>query len=61
VQGDEEHRVVVSEDRIGAVAVVDVPVDDRDTSTSASRRCAARAATATLLNTQKPIARSARA
>ena len=29
VQGDEEDRVVVAHDRLGAVAVVNVPVDDR--------------------------------
>ena len=31
MQGDEEHRGVVAEDRLGAVPVVDVEVDDRDT------------------------------
>ena len=30
MQGDEEHRRVLVEDGLGAVAVVDVPVDDRD-------------------------------
>ena len=30
VQGDEEHAVIVPEDRLRAVAVVDVPIDDRD-------------------------------
>ena len=54
---DEEHRRVLPEHRLRAVAVVDVPVDDRD---PLRRRafCACRAAIATLLNRQKPIASS---
>ena len=58
VERDEEDAVVVVEDRLRPVAVMDVEVDDRYALT-AELRCATRAAIATLLKRQKPIARAA--
>ena len=59
VQRDKEDGVVVPEDVLRAVAVVHVEVDDRD-ALGAGAPARQRAATATLLNRQKPIARSRR-
>ena len=57
VRRDVQHVGIALEDVLRAVAVVHVVVDDRDAlRRRASRACAA--ATATLLNRQKPIARS---
>ena len=53
-----EHVAVGGEDRLGAVAVVDVPVEHQHPLGAAARRSRGAAATATLLNRQKPIARS---
>ena len=55
VQRDEEDGVVVPEDVLRSVPVVDVEVHDRD-ALGAGRLCW-RAAIATLLNRQKPIAK----
>jgi hypothetical protein len=50
----EEHRRVVLERRLGAVAVVDVEIDDRHA--LQPEAWATRAATAILENTQNPMA-----
>ena len=42
MHGDEEHRVVVAEDRVRPVAVMHVPVDDRDTFDAELPLCDAR-------------------
>ena len=56
VQRDEEDGRVVPEDRLRPVPVVDVPVDDRDPPDARARPARDRAAIATLLKMQKPIA-----
>ena len=55
VDGGEEDGRVVLEAGLGAVAVVDVEVDDRDARQTPCGAAHARAATATLENRQKPI------
>ena len=55
VRRDVEDVGVVPEDRLGAVAVMHVPVHDQDPLAAAVREAAA---TATLLTRQNPMARS---
>jgi hypothetical protein len=56
----EEDGVARAEDVVGAVAVVDVPVEDED-ALGAERVSACRAATATLLKRQNPDVAAVRA
>ena len=55
VQRDREHVRVAQEDRLGAVAVVDVPVDDRDAPDAAHLPARGGSRSPMFEKTQKPI------
>ena len=61
VDREEADLRVVPKHGLRAVAVMDVPIDDQDAVQAQVRATRQRAATATLLNRQKPIGASARA